>query len=78
MSLNERLMPDTQKERRRWVLEQTAVLIRDIEVSIKRAQVKLKAECSPARKRLLSKQISELQQFRSELERSTKSDIADE
>jgi hypothetical protein len=74
MSLNEPLMPETPKERRRWIVEQTAVLVRDINLSIKKAQVKLKVEWSPAKKRLLSGQISKLQQFRSELERNTKSD----
>ena len=75
MSLNEPLMPETPKERRRWIVEQTAVLVRDINLSIKKAQVKLKVEWSPAKKRLLSEQISELQQFRSELECNTKRDL---
>jgi hypothetical protein len=78
MSLNEPLMPEKPKERRRRALEQTAVLIRDVDVSIRRAQLKLKPEPSPDRNGLLSRQICELQRFRSELERNTKSDIADE
>jgi hypothetical protein len=48
MSLNEPLMPETPKERRRRVLEQTAVLVRHIDVSIEKAHAKLKAECSLA------------------------------
>jgi hypothetical protein len=75
MSLNEPLMPETPKERRSRVLEQTAVLVRHIDLSIEKAWVKLKAEYSPAKKRLLSEQISELQQFRSELECNTKRDL---
>ena len=68
-------MPETPRERRRWIVEQTAVLIRDINLSIKRAQVKLKAARSPAKERLLGRQISELEQFRSELEFNTKRDL---
>jgi hypothetical protein len=75
MSLNEPLMPETPKERRRWIVEQTAVLIRDIDVAIKRVQVKVKAEWSPTKERLLSRQISELEQFRYELECNTKRDL---
>jgi hypothetical protein len=75
MSLNEPLMPETPKERRSRVLEQTAVLVRHIDVSIEKARVKLKAEYSPAKKRLSSEQISELQQFRSESECNTKRDL---
>ena len=59
-------MPETPKERRRRVLEQTAVLVRHIDVSIEKAHAKLKAECSSTKKDLLSRQISELEQFRYE------------
>jgi hypothetical protein len=75
MNLNEPLMPETPKERRRRVLKQTAVLVRHIDVSIEKAHAKLKAECSSTKKELLSRQISELEQFRYELECNTKRDL---
>ncbi len=62
--MNERQMPQTPEEWRRWLIEQATGDVQKIEILIKEAREQLKSGCAPAKKSFLSREIPRLQRIR--------------
>jgi hypothetical protein len=69
MSPTEPQMRKTPEEVRRWLIQRAARLLRQTEGFIQDALVKLSSDCTPAKRRFLIKEISEMQRTRRQLKR---------
>jgi hypothetical protein len=72
MSPTEPQMPKTAEQLRRWLIQRAARLLRQTEGFIEDALVQLSSGCTPAKRRFLIKEISEMQRSRRQLKRDIK------